>query len=344
MKSRLKNVSREFHLNLIKSIFMRRFSSSRFFLPLTTTFFITMRCNLKCTYCRPILPNTKELPTDKVLQLIEKIRYKCPGLYISGGEPTLRNDLPLILKRGKELGFNPLWMITNALKIDEHLECLQYLDYLVVSLDSLDVEKWERMLGVKGVARRIIDNIIMLSKLQSKYNFTLCINNLINSETISDFRSLVDFCNEYDILLGPQPIDEWTSLGDNLEYNSDYIALLDDIKQMKKKGEKRIIVTNVYLDSIMKKRYHTCYPTQNPRVYPDGSLLYPCTAYQKVYGNVLDYPNLYVMLKEAYKKQSLPECSKKSQKCMINCLIEPAILVDNPFRYAKDLMDNLNLS
>jgi MoaA/NifB/PqqE/SkfB family radical SAM enzyme len=342
MKSRLKNVSTEFHLNLVKSIFKRRLSNSKFFLPLTTTFFITMRCNLKCTYCRPILPNTKELPTDKVLQLIEKIRFKCPGLYISGGEPTLRNDLPIILKRGKELGFNPLWMITNALNIDQRLDCLQYLDYLVVSLDSLNVEKWERMLGVKGVAQKIIDNIIMVSKLQKKYDFTLCINNLINSETIPDFKDILEFCNEYDILLGPQPIDEWTTLGENLELNQDYVNLLNEIKIMKKNGEKRIIVTNVYLDSIMKSRYHTCYPTQNPRVYPDGSLLYPCTAYQKVYGNVLDYPDLYTMLKEAYKKQNLPECSKKSQKCMINCLIEPAILVDNPFRYATDVIESFS--
>lgn len=340
MSSRLKNTSMEFHANLIKSMIKRRISKSRFFLPVTTTFFITLRCNLKCSYCQPIPPHVKELPTEKTLEIIEKIRYKCPGLYISGGEPLLRNDIPVILKRARELRFKPLWLITNALNLHERLDCLKYLDYLAVSLDSLNIEKWERILGVKNVAHQIIENIKLVAGLQEKYGFILAINNLINSETISDFDEISEFCKEYNIKLTPQPVDDWTKLGDNLQQNEEYFELIRKIKRLKSQGNKQIIVTNVYLDYIMKNKMHSCYPTMNPRVYPDGSLFYPCTNIQKVYGNIFDYPNLYTMMKEAYRTEKLPDCSMKSNKCNINCLIEPAVLVDRPHVFVRDLLDN----
>lgn len=344
MKSRLNKVSMEFYMNFLKSIIKKRFSSSRFFLPVTTTFFITLRCNLKCNYCQPILPYAEELPTAKVLELIEKIRYKCPGLYITGGEPLMRNDIPIILKRAKELGFKPLWLITNALNLDKRLDCLQYLDYLAVSLDTLNIKKWERILGVENVAQKIIDNIIHAARLQDKYDFIMAINNLINTETISDFDEILDFCNTHSIHLTPQPIDNWTDLGENLAQNQEYLGLIKKIRELKERGEKHIIVSNVYLEYMLHEKEHSCYPTLNPRVYPDGSLFYPCTNSQKIYGSLFDYPDLYTMLKEAYDKENLPDCSKSSKKCNINCLVEPAILIDKPTVFIKDIFEAIKYS
>lgn len=253
----------------------------------------------------------------------------------------LRNDIPVLLKRAKELKFKPLWLITNALNLDQRLDCLPYLDYLAISLDSLNIEKWEKMLGVKNVAKKIIENIKLAASLQKKHNFILAINNLINTETLSDFDELVDFCREHNIHLAPQPIDDWTQLGEDLAQNPDYIKLMKHVKALKQNGEKHIIVSNVYLDYMLLEKEHSCYPTLNPRIYPDGSLFYPCTNYQQIYGNLLDYPNLFTMLKEAYKKQFLPDCALKTKKCNINCLVEPAILIDKPLIFLKDIVQTI---
>jgi MoaA/NifB/PqqE/SkfB family radical SAM enzyme len=93
MKSRLKNVSMEFHKNVISNLVRRYFFSSRFLLPLSASYFITLMCNLRCSYCDVLKPNYPELSTEEIFELLRKIRPKCPGLYITGGEPLLRNDI-----------------------------------------------------------------------------------------------------------------------------------------------------------------------------------------------------------------------------------------------------------
>jgi MoaA/NifB/PqqE/SkfB family radical SAM enzyme len=228
------------------------------------------------------MPNYPELSTDKVLDLLEKIRPKCPGLYITGGEPLIRNDIKTILKKGKELKFKPIWMITNALNLDKNIECLEYLDYLVVSLDSVDNNKWDRILGVSGASKKIINNIKSAAKLQEESGFIMVANNLINTELIEDAYEVISFCNDNNIYIAPQPIDDWMKEPENLINNESYLQLINNIKKMKKNGSKNFVVTNIYLDCITKPNLKNCYPTMNPRIYPDGAVFFPCLHLNKI--------------------------------------------------------------
>ena len=68
------------------------------FAPQYAGIYITHRCNLDCTYCNVHKKNSKELSVDKwinICEILNNIGIK--KLTILGGEPTVRNDLPVLV-------------------------------------------------------------------------------------------------------------------------------------------------------------------------------------------------------------------------------------------------------
>jgi len=64
-------------------------------LPLSVIIQVTLRCNFACVFCSEIVEIT-----DSSLEQLERMRNNLlgvPRVYLSGGEPLLRKDLPEIL-------------------------------------------------------------------------------------------------------------------------------------------------------------------------------------------------------------------------------------------------------
>ena len=84
---------------------------------------ITNRCNLKCPIC--FASSNENIKEDISLERIgEYYDYlmKCGGPYniqLSGGEPTLRDDLDEIIKMGRKKGFTFFQLNTNGIRIGE---------------------------------------------------------------------------------------------------------------------------------------------------------------------------------------------------------------------------------
>ncbi|MFC1643802.1 radical SAM protein [Candidatus Omnitrophota bacterium] len=342
MTYKFRKISSGLLRNILINAVKRRFTANAFFRPILPTLFITLRCNLNCSYCGLIKKRTKELSTEDTFRLLGKIRPHNAALSISGGEPLVRADITEVLKKAKELGFAPVFLNTNALLIHEKEEVLKYVDYLIVSLDSLNENKWDRILGVEGASKTISGNIKTCSKLQKKYGFKMIINSVITPETIPDIYEVMNLCREHDLLVSPVPEDQWSSVNAGLANNPGYYRLIEDIIAMKKGGNKNIILSDVFLDQIIKFEKHNCFPTLVPRIYPDGSVFYPCTPVGNVHGNLLDYPNLNTMLKRAYKKEKLPECVSGTKKCFMSCFMEPANIIEHPFSLLKQQLKHIN--
>ncbi|HBE44461.1 MAG TPA: radical SAM protein [Deltaproteobacteria bacterium] len=84
---------------------------------------VTHRCNMKCPICFASSP--KDPASEPDIETI-KHRYKIilktgatPPLQLSGGEPTLRDDLPEIVAAAKDLGFEMIQINTNGLRLAE---------------------------------------------------------------------------------------------------------------------------------------------------------------------------------------------------------------------------------
>jgi uncharacterized radical SAM superfamily Fe-S cluster-containing enzyme len=89
---------------------------------------ITQRCNLRCPVCfadagRSSPAAAHRLPPDPDLATIEgwyRMLLETGGPFnvqLSGGEPTLRCDLPQIIRLGRELGFGFIQLNTNGLRL-----------------------------------------------------------------------------------------------------------------------------------------------------------------------------------------------------------------------------------
>lgn len=83
---------------------------------------ITQRCNLNCRVCFANAGTELDEPSLAVIEGWYKKVLTASGpvnIQLSGGEPTLRNDLPEILEIGRGLGFNFIQLNTNGLRLAE---------------------------------------------------------------------------------------------------------------------------------------------------------------------------------------------------------------------------------
>ncbi len=80
---------------------------------------VTQNCNFNCTFCfadAKISKPVKDPSLDHIERLLASVYEVSPGcnLQISGGEPTLRKDLPQIIALAKKTGFGFIQLNTNG--------------------------------------------------------------------------------------------------------------------------------------------------------------------------------------------------------------------------------------
>ena len=119
---------------------------------------ITDRCNFRCTYCMPE-EGMKWLPRSEVMSFeeIERLarifveRYGVQGIRLTGGEPTVRAHLPVLVHKLAQLehagGPVDLAMTTNGATMRLVADGLREagLRRVNISLDTLDREKFHQM-------------------------------------------------------------------------------------------------------------------------------------------------------------------------------------------------------
>lgn len=119
---------------------------------------ITDRCNFRCTYCMPE-EGMKWLPRSEVMSFeeIEHLarifveRYGVKGIRLTGGEPTVRAHLPVLVSKLAKLegpnGPIDLAMTTNGATMRLVADSLRQagLKRVNISLDTLIVEKFHQM-------------------------------------------------------------------------------------------------------------------------------------------------------------------------------------------------------
>ena len=81
---------------------------------------VTGRCNLRCPFCFAHGgENGEEPPLDRLKESVRDIVSQCgsPLLQLSGGEPTLRDDLDQLVRFAKEAGCSYVQLNTNGIRL-----------------------------------------------------------------------------------------------------------------------------------------------------------------------------------------------------------------------------------
>jgi GTP 3',8-cyclase len=115
---------------------------------------VTDRCNFRCTYCMPAeglawLPKTEILTFEELTRLLAIfVGLAVRSLKVTGGEPTVRADLPTLVRMFREVGPNlDISMTTNGVLLDRLAGPLAEagMDRVTVSCDSLMRHRFEEM-------------------------------------------------------------------------------------------------------------------------------------------------------------------------------------------------------
>jgi len=115
---------------------------------------ITDRCNLRCVYCMPAegMPwlQRSDLLTYEEIARLTRVCVECgvTGIRLTGGEPTVREDLPVLVRMLADVAPGlDLSLTTNALKMPKLAGPLRDagLRRVNVSLDTLSRERFHRL-------------------------------------------------------------------------------------------------------------------------------------------------------------------------------------------------------
>lgn len=154
---------------------------------------ITRRCNERCRFCSNP-PYNASLPFSEGKNIIDGyIAKQYDGVIISGGEPTLSEDLPVYLQYCLEKKFYAK-MITNGQRLSsfKYLQTLKEagLYNLAISLYSHDAE----MMAFLTEKKDALENIVKaLHNLQAVGDMIVDINIVINKYNADHLSKIVEF-------------------------------------------------------------------------------------------------------------------------------------------------------
>lgn len=165
---------------------------------------VTGACNQSCVYCGPFVDGKYTrgyglISLDQVQQLVDELKDIINKhnihVQITGGEPTLRNDLvkifALLNREIKDIGMttNGSWLNLKLAK--ELVE--NGLSDIHIHLPSLDKEIHEKTTRTKFDERRlqnILDSVIFIKSMGGRVEFNTPVTNI----NVSSLPELLDFC------------------------------------------------------------------------------------------------------------------------------------------------------
>ena len=266
--------------------------------PLRMDLALTFRCQNDCMHCYAGGPHeTPELDTQKWKLVIDRL-YDI-GVFIvtfTGGEPTLREDLPELLiyaqKKGMVTG-----LITNGrrLKDDAYVEVLEKsgLDFAQITLESHKPEIHDKMTNSKGSWVETVAGI----RNAVRSEIFLSTNTTLSKQNADTFLTTVDFIKSLDV--AAFGCNSLIYSGKANAVSEEFALPLDGLKELLPKVHDKAHHLGLKFLWYTPTQYCRFDPVQlglgiksctaamvNMCVGPNGDV-YPCQSYFESLGNIL---------------------------------------------------------
>ncbi|MGH7229521.1 MAG: radical SAM protein [Nitrospiraceae bacterium] len=155
--------------------------------PVLAVFEVCLRCNSACGYCNlPLNVGRYEMTREEIRRVFSDLyRDGLRFIFVQGGEPLLRRDLPEILADLADLGFS-LTLITNGTRFSQGLvaRLAQLPLHISVSLDTLDRARYQRIRGADQW-QQVLAGIDLLAEYPHPKYLT-CIVSEVNRQDVVD--------------------------------------------------------------------------------------------------------------------------------------------------------------
>ena len=149
----------------------------------------TFGCNFRCRYCHNpelVFDNgAKPIQEREIFKFLSERKGFLDGVCVTGGEPTLHEDLPHFLAKIKGMSFLTK-LDTNGTnpKMLEYLIDEGLLDYIAMDIKA-PLEKYEKVVRVKVNEENIKRSINLIKESGINYEFrTTVVPELLNKDDI----------------------------------------------------------------------------------------------------------------------------------------------------------------
>ncbi len=317
--------------------------------PVYAIYELTYACNLNCSYCddgtgssyRQRAAGQHPLRLDDVLRLLHRLRREVPGIYLSGGEPTLHPHFLEILREVDHLGFLPVMLSTNGLRLPDILErdpeLFQRIDILFLSLDARGPSTLERLFRSKaGDGMRALEALALCLNVAAPNGCSLVVSCVVTRDTIADATDVARLCRERNILFAPVPANRGKGLSDGFADSIEYQALVDEI--LGPNGP-RLVGDSESFRILMRFLPFQCHPAVRIHVTPVGCVPWPCQSDARFALPLLDYGSVSSLMAAAEARHSV---ERQGQRCGSACYlaqnVSTHLYVTKPFSLTRNVV------
>jgi len=258
---------------------------------------VTYRCNNDCAHCYNARSRTfPEMDTDAWKEVI-RIAWAqgIPHIIFTGGEATLRDDLPELIAFAEEQG-QITGLLTNGRRLADqnYLEQLvdAGLDHVQITLESCDPQIHNHMVRSPGAWQETVEGI----RASLSAGLYLMTNTTLLTENQHTILPTMDFLAEIGVpTVGLNSLiysGKGRQIGSGL-HEDDLPGLLEQVRQAADRHGQRLVwytpTQYCHFDPVqMELGVKSCSAARyNMCVEPDGSVI-PCQSFYSSLGNILE--------------------------------------------------------
>lgn len=215
---------------------------------------LTFRCNLRCVYCGITEDRRPEMTTAEVSSMVEQFAaLGTSRISFTGGEPLLREDLPEIVRRCRELGLF-VSVATNGLLVEKRLAALRGVSSVNLTLDGPEaIHDRQRGQGNFRTVLRAID-------LLRSEGIPAYVNTVITRDNCALVREVLDIAAAHGVKVTPQPVffSEQSHASNAEGYararagDEALIGALEELIRLKDAGDDRIMPSKRYYRAVIR--------------------------------------------------------------------------------------------
>lgn len=159
----------------------------------------TNGCNFNCWYChnKSLIKGKENIEFDEILQFLKTRQGLIEGVVISGGEPTLQNDLLDKIRLIKELGYK-IKLDTNGTNssILQKLIEEKLVDYVAMDIKA-PLDKYSEIICCNFKTDEILKSIEILKENRVDYEFRTTFSPDLETQDMEKIFAFIKNCRYF---------------------------------------------------------------------------------------------------------------------------------------------------